>query len=164
MASSDHSDMHVVDPDRTPGWRAGLLGHLLRLDPEQRRTRFLGTIDEAGLRAHVARSAPLALVVFAPDGIVRGCAEVHRSFVPGEAEVAVSVETGWQNRGVGAALTTQATRVAQRAGLPDVRLICLRRNVPMLRIAQKLAAHALPMADWALALFRVEVAEAPSAP
>lgn len=162
-AFADATDpaFRVIDLAGTPDWRVGLAAHLLRLDPEERRTRFLASIGEAGIRAHAARADPLALVVFAPDGVWRGVAELYRGAGPGVAEIAVSVEHGWQNRGFGATLTARATQLARAAGLWDVRLICLRRNLPMLRIAEKLAAHALPVADWALALFRLETAEQP---
>ena len=158
MATTDPTppDLCLVDPGRTAGWRAALEAHLLRLDPEERRTRFLGSVSEAGIRAHVAGADPLLLVVHAPAGVIRGCAEVHQGAAPDEAEVAVSVESGWQNRGLGAALTRRATEAARAAGHGDVRLTCLRRNGPMLRIARQLPAHTLPMADWALTLFQVD--------
>ncbi len=157
MARFDGSTFQVIDPDRMAGWREHLLEHLLRLDPDARRLRFMGSVGDAGIRAHVARARPLVLVVHAPAGIWRGCAELHPGEDPDRAEIAVSVEPGWQNRGIGAALTAEAGRQARRLGRPDVRMVCERRNTPMMRIARTLSARALPLADWALALFRLDI-------
>ena len=161
MALTNGPTLQVIDPARDPEWRGRLLEHLLRLDPDERRLRFLGTTGEAGIRAHAARAAPLALVVFAPAGIWRGCAELHPGDGPASAEIAVSVEHPWQHRGIGAALTSEASRQAQRAGRSDVRMTCLRQNTHMMQIAHKLSANTLPLPDWALALFRLEAPEAP---
>ncbi|MGY6410600.1 MAG: N-acetyltransferase family protein [Alkalilacustris sp.] len=157
MAQIDGSNVQVIDPGGGPGWRRHLLDHLKRLDPEAQRLRFMGAVSAAGIAAHVARADPLALVVFAPDGAWRGCAELHPGETADAAEIAVSVETAWQNRGIGAALTAEAGRQARRLGRGDVRLTCLRHNTPMMRIARHLSARALPLADWALALFRLEM-------
>ncbi|MGY6633796.1 MAG: GNAT family N-acetyltransferase [Alkalilacustris sp.] len=162
MASTDLlASFAVLDPSSTPRWRALLLAHYLRLDAEARRLRFFTTMSDAALRAHVARMQPLALVVYQPDGQWRGSAEVYSGDQPGTGEIAVSVEAPWQNRGLGAALTGRARDAARDSGLADVRLICLRRNGAMLGVARKLQAHALPLADWALALFRLEVPQTP---
>lgn len=161
MASDIIPDLKVIDRAAVADWRPMLLDHLLRLDPEARQLRFFGSIGDAGLQAHVARSRPLALVLHIPDGQVRGCAELHPGDTPGSAEIAVSVERAWQNRGVGAALTRAAHREARAAGMTDIRLTCLRQNTPMMRIARRLQAHALPLADWALALFRLETPNTP---
>ena len=157
MAQIDGSEVQVIDPRRMPGWRRDLLDHLKRLDPEAQRLRFMGVVGTAGISAHVARADPLALVVYAPDGIWRGCAELHPGDTPDSAEIAVSVEGAWQNRGVGAALTAAAGREGRRRGCRDVRLTCLRHNIPMMHIAQRMSLRALPLADWALALFRLEM-------
>ncbi len=157
MAQIDGPTLQVIDPGHVPDWRSQLLDHLMRLDPEARRLRFMGAVGPAGIAAHVARVAPLALVVHAPDGRWRGCAELHPGYSPMGAEIAVSVERDWQNRGIGAALTAEAGREARRMGRCDIRLTCLRHNTPMMRIAQALSAGALPLADWALALFRLEI-------
>ncbi len=157
MAQIDGSKLQVIDPDRMPGWRGNLLEHLMRLDPEARRLRFMGAVGPGGIAAHVARASPLALVVHAPDGLWRGCAELHPGDSPDSAEIAVSVEGAWQNRGIGAALTAEAGRQARRLGRSDIRLTCLRHNTPMMQIARHLSARAVPLADWALALFRLEM-------
>ncbi|MBK5927703.1 GNAT family N-acetyltransferase [Rhodobaculum claviforme] len=161
MATDNSPELSVIDPDRVVNWRSILLEHLLRLDTEARRLRFFGSVSDAGIHAHVARAQPLALVVHAPDGRVRGCAEVHPGGTPGSAEIAVSVEGPWRNQGVGAALTSAAHREARAAGLTDIRLTCLRQNTPMMHIARSLHARALPLADWALALFRLDTPETP---
>lgn len=156
MALLDPFALRVIDPVADPDWRPSLLAHLLRLDPESRRLRFLTPMGDAGIAAHVAAAAPLALVVHAPDGAIRGCAALHPGAHCGEAELALSVEPGWQSRGLGAALSAAAMAEARRLGCHDVALTCLRQNTPMLRIARSLQARAQPLADWALALFHLD--------
>lgn len=148
--------LRIIDPVQDTGWRSRLEAHLLRLDPESRQMRFLSPIGDRGISALVARAAPLALVLFEPDGEIRGCAEVHPGEAPGEAEIAVEVEAPWQGRGIGARLTEVATQEAARRGLSDIRLMCLKRNTRMVRIARSLSARAMPLADWALTLFRFD--------
>lgn len=159
--------METVMPDRDPclsildttaddGWRAELAAHLSRLDPAARQLRFMAPLGDRGIAALVARAAPVALVRFMPDGVLRGCAEIHPGDTPGSAEIAVSLEAPWQHRGIGAQLTEAARAEALRRGLSDIRLTCLRRNLPMMRIARRMSATALPLTDWALALFRLD--------
>jgi GNAT superfamily N-acetyltransferase len=154
----EHSDhrLILIDPTQPGEWRARLEAHLLRLDPASRQTRFFAPVSDRSIAAIMARAMPRALITFAPDGLIRGAAEIHDGEAPGMAEIAVSVEAPWQHRGIGAALTAEATRTAARLGYDDIRLMCLRRNLPMMRIAETLSARALPLADWALALFRFE--------
>jgi len=151
--------LRIIDARGDEGWRPRLEAHLLRLDAEARQMRFFSPIGDRGIRALVAGWSPLALVVHEPDGEIRGCAEILPGAAPGSAEVAVEVERAWQGRGIGARLTEAAMCEAARRGLSDVRLMCLRQNTPMLRIARALPLRALPLADWALALFRLETGE-----
>jgi GNAT superfamily N-acetyltransferase len=148
------------DDGAGPSWRPALLGHLMRLDAESRRMRFLSPAGDAAIAAHVAAAQPVALVLFRPDGVLRGCAEVHPGARPGMAEVALSLEPDWQSHGHGRALTEAATRLAGKLGFSDIRLTCLRQNIRMMRIARGLSAYRLPVADWALALFRFDPAPA----
>lgn len=157
--------LRIIDPAATTDWRDRLRDHYLRLDPESRLSRFMTPVSDRGLAALVERAAPVLLVLFEPDGEVRGCAEVHLGDGPGTAEIAVSVEAPWQSQGVGARLTAMARRAAWACGFDDVRLMCLRRNERMVRIARALSARALPLADWALALFRFDgLGQGPGAP
>ena len=149
----------ILDPAADDAWRDALRAHLTRLDPAARQSRFLAPLGERGIAALVARATPVALVVFAPDGHLRGCAELHPGEAAGSAEIAVSVEAPWQHRGIGARLTETARAEALRRGFTDIRLTCLRRNLPMMRIARRLSATALPLPDWALALFRLDPPE-----
>jgi GNAT superfamily N-acetyltransferase len=140
-----------------------LEAHLRRLDPEARQTRFFTPASDRSIAVLVAAARPCALVTFEPDGLIRGTAEIHPGEATGTAEIAVSVEAPWQHRGIGARLTSAATRTAAELGHADIRLMCQRRNLPMLQIARALSACALPLADWALALFRLDpaLADAP---
>ena len=151
----------ILDTAGDEDWRSALHAHFTRLDPAARQTRFLAPLGDRGLAALVARTAPVALVAFAPDGLLRGCAELHPGNTAGSAEIAVSVEAAWQHRGVGARLTEAARAEALRRGFTEIRLTCLRSNLPMMRIAKRQSARAMPLADWALALFRLDPLPSP---
>lgn len=152
----DHDDIRLrtVVPSGDERWRVAWQHHLLRLDPESRQSRFLAPAKDPTIRAYIATARPVALIVADAGGVMRGCAELHPGEGPGMVEIAVSVETDWQSRGLGHVLTAEATRQAARMGFADIRLTCLRQNLRMMRIARRLSAYRLPVADWALALFR----------
>src|SRR5262249_19711436 len=73
-------------------------------------------------------------------GRLRGVAELYfdRSLMPHAAELAVTVQTAWQGRGIGTELTRRAVMVARNRGAERVIMLCLVENAPMRRIAGKL--------------------------
>lgn len=162
MTGFEAFHLRTIEPGAQDDWRPAWKDHLLRLDPDSRRSRFLAPANDLMIGAYVAAARPAALVLGEVGGVLRGCAEIHAAGPPGMAEISVSVEPEWQSRGLGRRLTAEARAQAARMGFSDIRLTCLRQNIPMMRIARALSACRLPVADWALALFRFD--PAPGAP
>jgi GNAT superfamily N-acetyltransferase len=115
--------------------------HLLRLDPGSRRNRFGGTVSDDYLRGYAQRSnlAGAVLHGFFADGVLRGIAELRP--LPGdEAETALSIEKGWQGRGVGTALLERTLIAARSRGTKLLHLTCLPENRRMWQLARKFRA------------------------
>ncbi|MFV3128825.1 GNAT family N-acetyltransferase [Niveispirillum sp. KHB5.9] len=114
--------------------------HLLRLPASDRRARFMGGLCDAAVTAHVdridwSRAIVLAAIV---EGEVRGAVELR--FGGGRAELAISIEAGWQNQGLGGMLVRRAFTMARNRGMKGIELYCLGDNHRMLRIAGRLEA------------------------
>src|ERR1700680_1638334 len=75
--------------------------HMLRLDPDSRRSRFAGGVSDDFIRGYVDLSNSLDAVVygFFIDGSMRGAAELRPLGIhlPRQAEAAISVEKPWQS-------------------------------------------------------------------
>src|ERR1700739_2302061 len=97
-------------------WR--LRQHLLRLSPEERRLRFSGAVGDAFVTAHCERIDLLRAVIIGhfENGVLRGAAELRlETGIAGRAELAVTVEGAYQDRGIGAELLGHALTVAANA-------------------------------------------------
>jgi RimJ/RimL family protein N-acetyltransferase len=122
-----------------------LEAHLLRLDSDSRRARFGADVSDAFLRAY-ARSIgeqPGAQVFAALVGDrIRAAVEMRPlgSAWCREAELAFSVETAWQGRGIGTALMAAAVRAARGRDIAHLYLRCHAENRRSLRIVERLAA------------------------
>jgi RimJ/RimL family protein N-acetyltransferase len=116
--------------------------HLLALSPGERRLRFHGVVADAVIERRCRRIDWFRTVAIGwwSAGRLRGAAELYfdRSLWPHEAELAVTVETPWQGRGVGTELTRRAVMAARNRGAARVIMLCLVENAPMRRIARKL--------------------------
>jgi RimJ/RimL family protein N-acetyltransferase len=125
-----------------PGDARQLVRHLLALSPDERRLRFQGGVSDLTIERHGRRLDWFRAVVigYFVDGRLRGAAELvfERSLCPREAELAVTVETPWQGRGVGTELTRRAITIARNRGAGRLTMLCLVENRPMRRIARKL--------------------------
>ena len=118
-----------------------LKDHLLRLDRDDRRLRFTGQCDNDGVARHADGLDRFRAVVVAwiEDGRVRGAAELLRFDPPGaqRAELAVTVEKNWQDKGIGTDLLRRSLTIARNRRLEQVFMICLAENGRMRRIADK---------------------------
>jgi len=132
--------MHVV---RTllPTEFGLLREHLLRLDSEDRQRRFAGQLSDGAVAAHVEAIDRFRaiILVWIEDGVVRGAAELLRFGAPAgtHAELAVTVEKPWQDRGIGTELLRQALTIARNRGLEQVLMVCLAENGRMRHLADK---------------------------
>jgi len=115
--------------------------HLLRLDKPDRAARFHAGVRDESVRAHVRRLAwPRARVVGAfADGVLRGAVELQGLDARvANAELAVSVERGHQDRGCGTDLIRRTLTVARNRGLRRVIMLHLGDNRRMSAIARRL--------------------------
>lgn len=117
--------------------------HLLRLSPDDRVSRFAGSVSDSRIIEYVSRFDWLTAVVigYFVDGALRGVAEL-RWLDPGtgwRAELAVTVEEAWQDGRIGTELLRRAIGYARNRGLKSLAMICLTENRRMQAIARKFA-------------------------
>jgi GNAT superfamily N-acetyltransferase len=105
--------------------------HLMRLDPDSRRSRFGAAAGDEFIQNYVATTFGLRAVVhgFYVDGRVR------------EAEAAFSIEAPWQSLGVGSALLDRTLLAARNRGIKTLHMACLADNQRMQDLARKFAAE-----------------------
>ncbi|SEP09871.1 GNAT family N-acetyltransferase [Aquisalimonas asiatica] len=115
--------------------------HLLRLGPQDRRDRFAGVVSDAFIRSYCARVDPFSLTLFGAfvDGELRAVGEfaMLSHDAPRRAELAFSVESGWQNRGLGTALFRRLVMHARNRAVSRVYIVSEPGNRRMHRIARK---------------------------
>ncbi len=119
-----------------------LTQHLQRLDAADRRLRFGHFVTSEVIATYVASIHwPQTWVVGAFDGdTLRGVAEL-RPCGPSaarQAELSVTVERGYQNRGIGTRLLEEALLIARNRAFETLYLLCLPENMRMQHIARKL--------------------------
>lgn len=122
-----------------------LRDHLLRLDPESRRDRFNGAIDDRFIKHYAARCAAdgTIVVAYVEDGVVRGAAELHppeqsEDWLP---EIAFSVEKSARRQGVGSMLFRRLLAEARWRGYRRLRITTGAQNQPMRALANKFGAR-----------------------
>jgi ribosomal protein S18 acetylase RimI-like enzyme len=116
--------------------------HLLRLDPDDRLLRFGGYASNAHIAAYGERLDWRRDLVlgYVCGGIVRGLAELKPigASRPRSAELAVSVERPFQNRGIGTALLRRLMIAARNRLIEQLYMICLMDNGRAVRLARRL--------------------------
>jgi GNAT superfamily N-acetyltransferase len=116
--------------------------HLLRLDPRDRRSRFLAPTEDRVIRGHIGRlDLPWTIIIGAfVDGVLRGAVELVGSPEEGmdRVELAVSVERAVQGTGAGTHLVRRAVLAARNRGIRYIKLICLLENRRMQAICRKM--------------------------
>ena len=122
--------------------RKRVRAHLLRLDPDSRRLRFGGLVSPAQIEGHCAgldwRRG--VIIGYLEAGAVRGLGELLPATegAGGAAELAVSVEPRWQNRGIGTALLRRLIVAARNRLIGRLYMICLIDNHRVVRMARRL--------------------------
>jgi len=119
--------------------------HLIRLDPDSRRSRFGGAVSDQFILNYIELSFGLDVVMhgFFVGGILRGVAELRplgNGFAE-EAEAAFSIETPWQSHGIGTALLERTLLVARNRGIKLMHMPCLASNRRMIELARKFEAE-----------------------
>jgi GNAT superfamily N-acetyltransferase len=118
--------------------------HLLRLDPESRRDRFNGLIDEGFIARYAAKCATdgTIIVAYFEDGVVCGAAELHQPDLANPLpEIAFSVEARMRRQGVGTILFTSLIAKAKSLGYDSLRITTGSQNEAMRALAHKFGAH-----------------------
>lgn len=115
--------------------------HLLRLNPSARRERFAGVISDTYIERYCAGADPFSTALFGAfvDGELRAAGEfalLDRE-EPRRAELAFSVEEGWQNQGLGSALFQRVLTHARNQRVYEAFIVAEPGNVRMHRIAEK---------------------------
>jgi RimJ/RimL family protein N-acetyltransferase len=124
-----------------PAERGEFQHHLLQLAPEDRRSRFAGSVSDLSVMEYCARIDWLKTVIIGCfiDGALRGAVELHFDD-PQPAwrcELAVTVEHDWQEQGIGTELLQRAITLCRNRSIHAVSMICLLDNRRMQRIARK---------------------------
>src|SRR5438270_9220782 len=137
-------------------WR--LREHLLRLSPDDRRTRFFAGVSDGYIDDHCRRLGTLRAIVigFFEAGALRGAAELH---LPGDfegrAELAITVESDWQAHHIGTELLSHAITVAENRGMRMIEMVCLIDNRRMQHVARKFTDRLDVVEDQAEAHLKV---------
>jgi GNAT superfamily N-acetyltransferase len=121
-----------------------LRDHLLRLDPQSRRDRFHGSVDDTFIASYIARCfGPKTIAIaFVENDEVHGVAELHEPVSDDDVpELAFSVEENFRRRGVGSILFKTLLDEASRAGYRRLRVTTGAQNDAMRALARKFGAH-----------------------
>ena len=127
---------------RWPSERAKVRDHLLRLDRDDRLLRFGGYASAAQITAYCDRldwSRGL-IVGYVIGSKVRSIGELKLLGAdwPRAAELAVSVERRFQNRGIGTALMRRLVLVARNRLNERIHMLCLMDNGRAVSMARRL--------------------------
>jgi RimJ/RimL family protein N-acetyltransferase len=115
--------------------------HLCRLSPDDRVSRFAGSISDTAIVSYARRFDWLTGILIGcfVEGTLRGVAEI-RWISPGvgwRAELAVTVEEPWQDEQIGTELLRRSIAHARNRGLKSLYMTCLTGNGRMQAIARK---------------------------
>ena len=118
--------------------------HLLRLDTASRRMRFAHGVSDGFIEDYASRMSDMGSVVYGyfVNAEVHAAAELRKlgdSWAP-DAEAAFSVETSFQDQGLGSELMGRVIRAARNRGVQRLYMSCLAENSKMQAIARKYEA------------------------
>lgn len=118
--------------------------HLLRLDKASRHLRFAHGVSDSFIEEYSHHMSEMGAIAYAyfVDGEVRGVAELKKlgGVWGNEAEAAFSIESAYQDMGIGTELMGRVIRAARNRGVQHLYMSCLTENTRMLAIARKFDA------------------------
>ncbi|WP_176559266.1 GNAT family N-acetyltransferase [Rubellimicrobium roseum] len=120
--------------------RSQLKVHYRSLGPRSRRLRFLGEPSTEALDRLADRADPELVLELVEEGAVRAVLEAYATS-PGHVEVAISVEDGYQGRGLGRALFEEGLVLLASRGFRTADLVCLRENTALLHLVSRAGAR-----------------------
>jgi RimJ/RimL family protein N-acetyltransferase len=159
MVNAQSSDLAVSAVDRSTAVAAGngfsrrlwlsdapaMCAHFSRLSPADRYQRFAQHIDDAGIEKFCRQLSWLNTIMIGHflDGELRGVGELRLSGLrpPLIAELAISVERDFQNRGIGTELFQRLVVLARNRRVRTIHMQCLMDNIRLRRIAGKFGAQ-----------------------
>lgn len=119
--------------------------HLMRLDRESKQMRFCGAVGDAFIERYceTIRRVPTIIHGFFVDGKLRAAGELRPILndYPVAAEAAFTVETPWQDSGVGTELMDRVLLSARNRNIATLYMICMAENRRMRGIARKFEAN-----------------------
>lgn len=119
--------------------------HLLRLDSQSRRDRFNGLADDDFLRAYAERCfhEGVTVIGYVEGDKVLGAAELHEQpeEIEPTAEIAFSVESKLQHRGIGARLFRRLIAQARGLGYQHLQVTTHSSNLAMKALARRFNAR-----------------------
>lgn len=119
--------------------------HLMRLDKEARHARFAHSVSDEFVADYADRMNDMGSIVFGfiVDGKVHAAAELRKlgDSWGRDAEAAFSVESDYQEAGIGTELMGRIIRCARNRGVQHLYMSCLARNKKMQAIARKYQAE-----------------------
>jgi hypothetical protein len=150
LSISTTRDLEIVDLE---GSFAHYLEHLLRLDAEARRRRFVGTLSDSAILQYVARidTHDTRIIGCFVDDKARSALELRSMSTPDFTicELALSAETGWQDLSIAEALLAEAVRLAPGLGIDSFVMLAGPRDPTWTALAPKFGAHlATRSGDW----------------
>ncbi|TNC74241.1 GNAT family N-acetyltransferase [Rubellimicrobium roseum] len=128
----EHEDLSLL--------RSQLKVHYRSLGPRSRRLRFLGEPSTEALDRLADRADPELVLELVEEGAVRAVLEAYATS-PGHVEVAISVEDGYQGRGLGRALFEEGLVLLASRGFRTADLVCLRENTALLHLVSRAGAR-----------------------
>lgn len=137
----EHDESPMVFRKLWPGEAAVLAEHLLRLDRDDRLLRFGRPVGDAAIRAYCNDTEWLRSVVLGGflGGTMRAAGEIKLldGRWPPRAEIAVTVERPYQDRGVGTRVLRRLIVIARNRFVERIYMICMADNRKMQRVARK---------------------------
>ena len=141
------------------GETGALCRHLARLTDEERLFRFMGALDPKSVRDHCEgiNWRQTVVIGFFESGVLRGSAEVHPADdrFPMSCEVAIAVETAWQESGVATELLHRALVIARNRVARELRICCFVDNHRIQAVARKFGARFRSRAGQSDAAIRI---------
>jgi RimJ/RimL family protein N-acetyltransferase len=115
--------------------------HLLRLDRDSRRMRFAHGVSDTFIIDYAGRMNDMGSIVYGYNvgGEIHAAAELRKlgDTWGEEAEAAFSVETAYQDQGLGTEMMGRVIRAARNRGIQRLYMSCLAENSKMQSIAKK---------------------------
>ncbi|MDO5758884.1 MAG: GNAT family N-acetyltransferase [Rhodobacterales bacterium] len=118
--------------------------HFMRLDQETRSARFGAFVKDAVIKNYAEHVIGIDTLVFGAfvDGELRAIGELRGLLKPSpqDAELALSVEPDWQEKGIGSTLFSRLMAASQNRGIKTLHVFFSNQN----KIMQSIAARHHP--------------------